>query len=200
MLELGAAGRLHGGEPLAFGCAMSRLISAAPLALAAALGLSACASKPKPVPAAAATPEAPPAPASEPDAPPSLQSPVSRSLQEELAATAGDRVFFALDSHDLTGEARQSLAAQAQWLASRPEVRVLIAGNCDERGTREYNLALGARRASAARDFLLTQGVSSARIQTVSYGKERPIEAGATETAWSRNRNAGTVVLDLAPR
>lgn len=183
---------------------MSRSISVpltlAPLALVAVLGLSACASKPKPAPVAAA-PEAPPAPASEPEAPPSLaESAVSRSLQEELAAAAGDRVFFALDSHDLTGEARSTLTAQARWLASRPEVRILIAGNCDERGTREYNLALGARRASAARDFLVAQGVAGARIQTVSYGKERPIEAGATETAWSRNRNAGAVVLDLAPR
>jgi peptidoglycan-associated lipoprotein len=75
----------------------------------------------------------------------------------------------------------------------------MVAGNCDERGTREYNFALGARRASAARDFLVAQGVSTARLQTVSYGKERPIDAGASEDAWSRNRNAGTVVIDLAP-
>lgn len=183
---------------------MSRLISVpltlAPLALIGLLGLSACASKPKPAPIAAG-PEAPAAPAAQPDAPPSLDvSPAARSLQEQLAATAGDRVFFAFDSYDLTDEARQILAGQAQWLASHPEVRVLIAGNCDERGTREYNFALGARRASSARDFLVAQGVSSARLQTVSYGKERPIDAGATDAAWSRNRNAGTVVVDLAPR
>lgn len=178
---------------------MSRLISL-PLTLAVVLGLSACASKPKSTPVAA-MPEAPAAPDSGPYAPPSPDaSAASLSLQEDLAARAGDRVFFALDSHDLTGEARQILAAQAQWLSGRPEVRVLIAGNCDERGTREYNFALGARRAAAARDFLVAQGVSAARLQTVSYGKERPIDAGATESAWSRNRNAGTVVLDLAPR
>lgn len=178
---------------------MSRLISA-PLTLALVLALSACASKPKPVPVAPPPAEAPPS-ASEPDAPPSLpQTPVSRSLQEQLAASAGDRVFFALDSHELTGEARQILAAQAQWLGSHPEVRVLVAGNCDERGTREYNFALGARRAASARDFLVAQGVAGARIQTVSYGKERPIDAGSNDDAWSRNRNAGTVVVDLAPR
>ena len=178
---------------------MSRFISTS-LTLAVVLGLSACASKPKPAPIAAA-PEAPPYAGGESYAPPSLGGSVAaRSLQEELAASAGDRVFFALDSHDLSSEARQGLAAQAQWLANHPEVRVMIAGNCDERGTREYNFALGARRASAARDFLVAQGVSGTRIQTVSYGKERPIDAGATDAAWSRNRNAGTVVIDLAPR
>lgn len=178
---------------------MSRLISV-PLTLALVAVLSACASKPKPMPVAPPA-EAPPPAAEAPYSPPVLSdSPAVRSLQEQLAASAGDRVFFQLDSYDLTGEARQLLGYQAQWLASHPDVRVLIAGNCDERGTREYNFALGARRASAARDFLVAQGVSSARIQTVSYGKERPIDAGANDDAWSRNRNAGTVVVDLAPR
>lgn len=178
---------------------MSRLISV-PLTLAVILGLSACASKPKPAPVA--PPAAAPQPAAEaPYAPPALNdSAAARGLQEQLAASAGDRVFFALDSYELAADARQVLAAQAQWLASHPDVRVLIAGNCDERGTREYNFALGARRASAARDFLVAQGVSSARIQTVSYGKERPIDAGVNDDAWSRNRNAGVVVVDLAPR
>jgi peptidoglycan-associated lipoprotein len=177
---------------------MSRLISVS-LTLAVAISLSACASKPKLAPAAPPT-DVPPAAAEATYSPPPLNdNPAVRSLQEQLAASAGDRVFFALDSHELAGDARQVLASQAQWLASHPEVRVLIAGNCDERGTREYNFALGARRASAARDFLVAQGVSSARIQTVSYGKERPIDAGANGDARSRNRNAGTVVLDLAP-
>lgn len=178
---------------------MSRLISI-PITIAVVLGLSACASKPKPAPVAPST-EAPPSTTEAPYSPPALvDSPAMRSLQEQLAASAGDRVFFPLDSYDLTGEARQVLGYQAQWLASHPDVRVLIAGNCDERGTREYNLALGSRRAAAARDFLVAQGISGARIQTVSYGKERPIDGGATDDAWSRNRNASTVVVDLAPR
>ncbi|HWU12804.1 MAG TPA: peptidoglycan-associated lipoprotein Pal, partial [Caulobacter sp.] len=132
---------------------------------------------------------------------PSLeQSPEARSLQQDLAANAGDRVFFALDSHDLSAEARDTLAAQAQWLNQHPGVRVMVAGNCDERGTREYNFALGARRSAAARAFLVAQGVSGGRIATVSYGKEKPIDGGADEQAWARNRNAGTVVIDLAPQ
>lgn len=169
------------------------------LALVVGLGLAACASKPKPQPVA---PPSEPAPsASEAYTPPTLsQDPATRSLQQDLAESAGDRVFFMLDSATLTEEARQGLTAQAAWLARHPEVRVLIAGNCDERGTREYNLALGARRASVARDFLTSQGVSGGRIQTVSYGKERPIDAGTGESAWSRNRNASTVIIDLAPR
>ncbi|NQE61725.1 peptidoglycan-associated lipoprotein Pal [Caulobacter sp. RHG1] len=168
-------------------------------AITLALALSACASKPKPQPVATA----PQAPAEAPgwdDSRPTLpQSAEALSLQQQLAAAAGDRVFFALDSHTLSDDARAVLAAQAQWLIRNPGVRVMVAGNCDERGTREYNFALGARRASSARDFLVAQGVAAARLQTVSYGKERPIDAGASEDAWSRNRNAGSVVIDLAP-
>ncbi len=169
------------------------------LALAAALGLSACVSKPKPI---AAAPVADPPPAGrQAGEPPSLgEAGPALSLQQDLAQSAGDRVYFALDSASLGDEARQGLMAQAAWLSRHPEVRVLIAGNCDERGTREYNLALGARRAAAARDFLVAQGVAGSRLQTVSYGKERPIDAGVGESAWSRNRNASTVIIDLAPR
>ncbi len=169
------------------------------LTSALALSLAACASKPKPA-AIAETPTAPSAPPQGDDyAPPSLdQGPQAQSLQQNLAATAGDRVFFALDSHQLTAEARDVLQAQARWLAQHPGVRVMIAGNADERGTREYNFALGARRAVAARDALVAQGVSSGRISTVSYGKEKPIDPGSNEDAWARNRNAGTVVIDLA--
>jgi peptidoglycan-associated lipoprotein len=90
------------------------------------------------------------------------------------------------------------LAAQAQWLSRYPAVRVRIEGNADERGTREYNLALGARRANAVRDFLVSQGVSGARIETLSYGKERPIDAGSSEDAWAKNRNARTAITDGA--
>lgn len=113
---------------------------------------------------------------------------------EHFAATAGDRVFYGYDRHDLTNEARETLRQQAAWLASYSNTRVLIAGNADERGTREYNLALGARRANAARDFLVAQGVDPSRIETVSYGKERPTCRQSTEECWAINRNATTVI------
>ncbi|MGJ3231989.1 MAG: peptidoglycan-associated lipoprotein Pal [Oceanicaulis sp.] len=113
---------------------------------------------------------------------------------EDFEVTAGDRVFYGFDQSTLTSEARETLRRQAAWLASYPGVRVLIAGNADERGTREYNLALGARRANAARDFLVSQGVDPSRIETVSYGKENPVCRESTERCWALNRNATTVI------
>lgn len=169
------------------------------IAACAALALSACAKRSSPD--AVAGPVAPPRvpEAASPPAP-VTPSPHSASLQDALAAQAGDRVYFGFDSYEVSAEALGTLQAQAGWLARNPQVRVLIAGNCDERGTREYNLALGARRANAVRDALVRFGVSPARLQTISYGKERPIDAGAGEDAWARNRNGHTVVLDLGPR
>jgi peptidoglycan-associated lipoprotein len=114
--------------------------------------------------------------------------------REHFVQTAGDRVFYGLDRHDLSAEARETLRRQAAWLASYPDARILIAGNCDERGTREYNLALGARRANAARDFLITQGVEPARISTTSYGKEQPTCRQSNEQCWAINRNATTTI------
>lgn len=111
-------------------------------------------------------------------------------------AEAGERVFFETDRFDLTDEARSILTRQAAWIRANPGKRVLIAGNCDERGTREYNLALGARRASAARDFLTSLGISPDRIETVSYGKERPIDDRPNPEGWAVNRNAHTILLD----
>jgi peptidoglycan-associated lipoprotein len=111
-------------------------------------------------------------------------------------AEAGERIFFPTDRFDLTDEARSILTRQAAWIKANPGKRVLIAGNCDERGTREYNLALGARRASAARDFLAGLGVESDRIETVSYGKERPIDERPSADGWAVNRNAQTMLLD----
>ena len=109
---------------------------------------------------------------------------------------AGDRILFLTDRHDLTEEARQILARQAEWIRANPDKRVIVAGNCDERGTREYNLALGARRASAARDYLVSLGVPASRIETVSYGKERPVDARPSADGWAVNRNAQTRLLD----
>lgn len=114
---------------------------------------------------------------------------------DHFVATAGDRVFYGLDRHDLSDEARATLRRQAAWLASYPGTRILVAGNCDERGTREYNLALGARRASAARTYLISQGVDPSRISTTSYGKERPSCSQSSETCWAVNRNATTTLL-----
>ncbi len=114
--------------------------------------------------------------------------------EEELKQTVGDRVFFELDRSELSQEARQTLDRQAAWLKKYPAVRVTLEGHCDERGTREYNLALGARRANAARAYLVALGVQSARIQTVSYGAERPAVLGTGEAVWSQNRRAVTVV------
>ena len=108
--------------------------------------------------------------------------------QEDLAANAGDRVFFAFDSSEITPEAREILSKQAAWLQRYPNVTVTVEGHCDKRGTREYNLALGARRAEAAKQILIAQGVPAARISTISYGKERPLVAGDDEEAYAQNR------------
>jgi len=106
----------------------------------------------------------------------------------------GDRVLFAVDQHTLSPEARSTLQGQAQWLSTNSNYAVIIEGHADEQGTREYNLALGARRATAAQQFLISQGVSPARIRTVSYGKERPVEVCSNEACYSRNRRAVTVL------
>jgi peptidoglycan-associated lipoprotein len=156
------------------------------VALAAVGALAACASRPEPTP----TTEAPaPAPTN-----PQPSGPTPGSV-EDFRVSVGDRVFFGYDRFDLTPEARQVLERQAAWLRQYPNVRLLVAGNCDERGTREYNLALGARRAAAARDYLVSLGVPAARLETVSYGKERPLDARANEEAWSVNRNAHSNIV-----
>lgn len=106
----------------------------------------------------------------------------------------GDRVLFAVDQSTLTPEARAVLMAQAAWLNARPAVAVIIEGHADEQGTREYNLALGARRANAVQEFLISQGVPANRLRTVSYGKERPIEICSVEECYAKNRRAVTVI------
>ena len=114
--------------------------------------------------------------------------------QQDLAATAGDRVFFAFDRSDISSEAQQILQRQAEWLRRYPNVSVTIEGHCDERGTREYNLALGERRANAVKNVLVAAGIPAARLATISYGKERPIVPGSTEDAYAQNRVAITTV------
>ena len=114
--------------------------------------------------------------------------------QEDLVANVGDRVFFAFDSSVIGADQRPTLERQARWLQQYPQNQVTVEGHTDERGTREYNLALGQRRANAARDVLVANGVSGARVSTISYGKDRPTALGSTEEAWAQNRRAVTVV------
>ncbi|MBT8153021.1 peptidoglycan-associated lipoprotein Pal [Epibacterium ulvae] len=108
--------------------------------------------------------------------------------------TVGDRVLFAVDQHELGAGAQTTLAAQAGWLAANPEYTITIEGHADEQGTREYNLGLGARRANAAREYLVANGVSPTRIKTVSFGKERPLEICSAEACYAQNRRAVTVI------
>lgn len=114
--------------------------------------------------------------------------------QDDLVVNVGDRVFFGFDKSDLTPEARATLDRQAAWLKKYASVKVTVEGHCDERGTREYNLALGERRAMAAKNYLVAAGITADRVKTVSYGKERPAVLGSNETAWAQNRRAVTVV------
>lgn len=120
----------------------------------------------------------------------------SKMLQRDLSIAAGsDRVLFALDAHTLSATAQQTLARQVAWLRQHPEVSFTIEGHCDERGTREYNLALGDRRAKAAADYIVAQGISIARIRTISYGKERPEALGSDEESYGQNRRAISIVV-----
>ncbi|MEE2956582.1 MAG: peptidoglycan-associated lipoprotein Pal [Pseudomonadota bacterium] len=122
------------------------------------------------------------------------QSDVQAGSQEDLVTNVGDRVFFALDSVELSVEARTTLEKQAIWLQQNLSVVATIEGHADERGTREYNLALGDRRATAARDYLVALGINQNRIQTVSFGLERPVDPRSVEEAWSKNRRGVMVV------
>jgi peptidoglycan-associated lipoprotein len=114
--------------------------------------------------------------------------------QQDLVVSVGDRVFFGYDKYDLTPEARATIEKQAQWLKTYPHLNVSIEGHCDERGTREYNLALGEKRAMAVRNYLIALGIESSRLQTISYGKERPAVTGSDETSWAQNRRGVLVV------
>ena len=121
---------------------------------------------------------------------PALPEPGSH---QDLVQRVGDRVFFALDSAVLDADARRTLERQAEWLRLFPENSLIIEGHCDERGTREYNLALGERRANAVREYLITQGIAPSRLTTISYGKERPYALDHNEEAWALNRRAVSV-------
>jgi peptidoglycan-associated lipoprotein len=112
---------------------------------------------------------------------------------EYLASGVPDRVFFATNETVLTTASRETLRKQAGWLRKNSDINVVLEGHADERGTREYNLALGERRANSAKDYLMTYGISSERISVLSYGKERPVDSGSNPLAWSKNRRSVTV-------
>ncbi|WP_420961291.1 peptidoglycan-associated lipoprotein Pal [Brucella sp. IR073] len=113
---------------------------------------------------------------------------------QDFTVNVGDRIFFDLDSSVIRADAQQTLAKQAQWLQRYPQYSITIEGHADERGTREYNLALGQRRAAATRDFLASRGIPASRMRTISYGNERPVAVCDADSCWSQNRRAVTVL------
>jgi len=175
------------------------------IAVAAMAGaaLTACASHPPPPPAAPIGPpphEGGPPPSSgyEGGPPGAVSRGPLPGTEQDFVINIGDRVYFDFDAATIREDAGPILSAQAGWLSHYPDVRVRIEGNCDERGTREYNFALGARRADAVRDFLVAHGIAAGRITTISYGKEQPIDPGQDEAAWAKNRNAHTAIVQGA--
>ncbi len=114
--------------------------------------------------------------------------------EQDFTVNVGDRIFFSEDQSTLSAEAQETLRRQAQWLQKYPAVTVQVEGHADERGTREYNIALSARRATATREFLLAQGVAASRVSSIAYGKERPVALCDAEQCWSQNRRAVTVI------
>ena len=164
------------------------------LVAAAAASMAACASRPKPsYPTTPPPGPTAPGPTTAPPPAPVTQGAVPGS-EQDFVINVGDRVYFDFDKYAIRADAQPILDAQSAWLTRYPAVSVRIEGNCDERGTREYNLALGARRANAVRDYLVAHGVSSSRITTVSYGKEKPIDPGSGEEADQHNRNGHTAI------
>ena len=156
-------------------------------AIAFAVVLAGCETKPPPA---------------QPTTPPPVVSAPAPSIvpgsAEDLRVNVGDTVHFDYNKYAILDADKATLQRQAAWLGKYPAVRVTIEGNCDERGTREYNLALGARRANAVKEYLVSLGVSAARVDTVSYGKERPICSESTESCWAQNRRGVTTITSGA--
>ena len=120
---------------------------------------------------------------------------VPGSQEDFVANVAADRIFFGFDQYNVDAEDQTTLRSQAEWLQRNPAVRVTLEGHADERGTRDYNIALGERRANAAKNYLASLGIDPSRINVISYGKERPAAVGSTEEAWAQNRRAVPVVI-----
>jgi peptidoglycan-associated lipoprotein len=156
--------------------------------LAAMLALAACTTKPKT--ADEAPPMAPPA--AETSSP--VQSSIVAGSIQDFRVNVGDTVHFDYNEYNVTDEDKGILQRQSAWLQRYPQVRITVEGHCDERGTREYNLALGARRANAVKEYLVSLGVSAARLDTISYGKERPICTESDENCWAQNRRGVSTI------
>jgi peptidoglycan-associated lipoprotein len=155
-----------------------RKLTRAGAALVVALVLAGCSNTPKP----------------ENELAGGRNSPATPGSHRDFSVNVGDIVYFSTDSADLSPEAQQTLANQARWLQQYSQYTITIEGHADERGTREYNIALGARRATAVRNFLAQNGINAARIRTISYGKERPVAVCNDISCWSQNRRAQTVL------
>ncbi len=158
-------------------------------ALSAALLLGACTHKQEAVNTAPPPAAPPPPPAAAP-----VQSGILPGSAQDFKVNVGDTVHFALNQYNIEDADKGTLSKQAAWLTRYPSVRLTVEGHADERGTREYNLALGARRANAVKEFLVAQGVAAGRMETVSYGKERPICTESNEDCWSQNRRGVSVI------
>ena len=172
---------------------MARVTMKIALVAALALGLAGCTKKkveelPPPPPQAA------PPPVPTPPPPPPQTGPIPGSRADFVSQAGTDTIHFDTDKYDVDAESQAILTKQAAWLARNPNVNATVEGHCDERGTREYNLALGDRRANAAKNFLVNAGVSPSRLSVISYGKEKPVATGSDEASWAQNRRAVTVV------
>ena len=177
-----------------------RILSLSALAIAT-LSAAACASNPPPEPAPMPTEMAAvtPPPMTPPVSPtrPTTPTPAGPSAgsKADFAVKATDRVYFDYDKYNLDADDTRSLASQVAWLKQFPSTRVEVQGHADERGTRDYNIALGERRAQSVKSYLISQGIADSRIQTISFGKDKPLDMGHDESAWSRNRNGYTNVI-----
>jgi len=163
------------------------------LLLSSGLALAGCATAPKelpPQPSGAGTGTTTTMPP-----PPQAMGPVPGSQADFVASVLGDTILFDTDRYNIDTEDQGILQSQAQWLARYPARRITIEGHCDERGTRDYNIALGERRANAAKNYLISVGIDASRVSTVSYGKERPIALGSDEASWAKNRRAVTITV-----
>ncbi len=158
-------------------------------AVSAALALAACSSKPEAPPV-----DNGPPPAQTDNSAPVQSSSIVPGSAEDLRVNVGDTVHFDYDKYDIQDADRDVLKRQAAWLSKYPSVRVTVEGHCDERGTREYNLALGARRANAVKEYLVSLGVANGRLETISYGKERPMCTDSNESCYAQNRRGVTTI------
>ena len=181
------------------------LVACSVILLGVALLLVGCPKKAlEPAATEISQPQQPPAPAATPGEP-SMQmessmtgaagsAPVSAAIEQARAGFEGSDIYFEYDSFDLTAQAKKVLAEKASFLNAHPGIKVTVEGHCDERGTQEYNLALGERRAKAAQEYLVFLGINAQRLNTVSYGEEKPVDPGNTEEAWAKNRRAHFVI------